>query len=81
MDINLELTKKFECQILSVLSSISGNDPNKEKNILYNLFGSFDYNRTGVIDIDSWFKIIRKLGLNSLNDRDITNLSFIFYTS
>ena len=78
MDINLELTKKFECQILSVLSSISGNDPNKEKNILYNLFGSFDYNRTGVIDIDSWFKIIRKLGLNSLNDRDITNLFYIY---
>ena len=42
MDINLELTKKFECQILNVLSSIYGNDPNKEKNILYNLFGSFD---------------------------------------
>jgi len=78
MSFNLQLTKFFENELFNILSYLSKNNPGNEGNILMNLFSSFDFKRNGKIPLDSWKEAIKRLGLNNLNDRDLTNLFYIY---
>ena len=78
MSFNLQLTKFFENELFNILSYLSKNNPGNEGNILMNLFSSFDFKRNGKIPLDPWKEAIKRLGLNNLNDRDLTNLFYIY---
>ena len=72
------MTKFFENELFNILSYLSKNNPEKEGNILRNLFSRFDFNKNGTIPLDSWKEAMKRLGLSNLNDRDLTNLFYIY---
>ena len=74
----IQLTKFFENELFNILSYLSKNNPEKEGNILRNLFNRFDFNKRRTITLDSWKEVMKRLGLNNLNDRDLTNLFYIY---